>query len=153
MERSHQAKGQSSLEYLLVVAITFAIIIPTAYLFYSYSKESSQEISDAQVITLGKSIVDTAESIFYSGQGSKAVIEVNVPNNVNSALIIDGRELVFTLTTNFGSSEVVFFSSVKITTTSSNCIVNICKLPELGSPGPKKLKIEAIGDSVDIRVI
>lgn len=153
MEES-QAKAQSSLEYLLIVALTFMIIIPTTYLFYSYSKESSQEISDAQITKLGKSIVDAAESIFYSGKGSKTVLELNVPDNIGSVAIIDGRELVFNITTNFGASEVVFFSSVNITTISSNCIGNICGIPELASSGLKKVKIEAISkDSVRIEVI
>ena len=104
MGKSHPVKGnclqdfakshysQSSLEYLLVVALTFAIIVPTTYLFYNYSRESSQEIADAQVTKLGKSIVDTAETIFYSGQGSKTTLELNIPDNVGSVAIIDGRK-------------------------------------------------------------
>src|SRR3990167_5412912 len=103
MEESHQVKAQSSLEYLLIVALTFAIIVPTTYLFYNYSRESSQEITDAQITKLGRSIVDSAESIFYSGQGSKTVLELNIPDSVYSALIIDGRELVFNVTTTFGN--------------------------------------------------
>ena len=157
MEKSHQVKvsclrarlassraSQSSLEYLLVVALTFAIIVPTTYLFYNYSKESSQEITDAQITKLGRSIVDAAETIFYSGQGSKTTLELNVPNNIDSAVIIDGKELVFNVTNNLGTSEIVFFSSVNITTISSNCNANICTLPELASPGVKKVKVEAV---------
>lgn len=152
MEKSHLLKGQSSLEYLLVVALTFMIIIPTTYLFYNYSKQSSQEIRDAQVTKLGRSIVDTAESIFYSGKGSKTTLELNVPENINNAVLIDGRELVFNITTDFGTSEIVFFSSVNLTGT--NCIANICALPELSSFGLKKVRIEAISkDSVKIEVI
>jgi|SRR3989338_6132425 len=157
MAKLHLAKensAQSSLEYLLVVALTFAIIVPTTYLFYSYSKESAQEITDAQVAKLGRSIVDAAESIFYSGQGSKTVLELNVPNNIDSVLIIDGREIVFNVTTGFGTSEIVFFSSINVTTISPNCIANICRLPELASSGSKKVKIEAISkDSIKIEVI
>lgn len=154
MEKLRLLKGQSSLEYLLIVALTFAIIVPTTYLFYSYSRESSQEITDAQTTKLGRSILDTAESIFYSGQGSKTVLELNVPANVGSASIIDGKELVFNITTSFGISEIVFFSSVNITTKSSNCIANACSLPELASSGLKKVKIEAISKgSVEIEVI
>ncbi len=146
--------GQSSLEYLLIVALTFAIIVPTTYLFYNYSKESTQEIIDAQIAQIGRSIIDASETIFYSGQGSKTVLELNIPDNIESALIIDGRELVFNLTTSFGTSEIVFFSSVNLTTTSSNCNANICRLPELSSSGPKKVKIEAISkDSVMIETI
>ena len=146
--------SQSSLEYLLIVALTFAIIVPTTYLFYNYSKESSQEITDSQITKLGRSLMDTAESIFYTGQGSKTVLEINVPGNIGSAVIIDGRELVFNVTTSFGVSEIVFFSSVYITTTAANCNANVCNIPELASSGLKKVKIEAISqDSVSINVI
>ena len=157
MEESHQAKSrssQSSLEYILLVALTFAIIVPTVYLFYNYSKESSQEITDSQITKIGKSIVDTAETIFYSGQGSKTTLELNVPDNVQSAQIIDGRELVLNLTTNFGISEIVFFSSVNISTLGSNCEQNVCKLTELASSGIKKVKIEAISkETVNLSII
>ena len=155
MAESHQVnrKSQSSLEYLLIVALTFAIIVPTTYLFYNYSKESSQEITDAQITKLGRSIVDSAESIFYSGQGSKTVLELNVPENVYSAQIIDGRELVFNVTTTFGISEIVFFSSVNMSTPSS-CNANVCTINGLGSSGLKKVKIEAISkDTVMIDVV
>ncbi|MBI1936429.1 hypothetical protein HYS31_08410 [Candidatus Woesearchaeota archaeon] len=145
--------GQSSLEYLIIVAITFAIIVPTTYIFYSYSKESGQEISDAQAARAGKAIVDAAQSIFYSGQGSKTTLELNMPDNVASAVIIDGKELVFNITTNFGVSELVFFSPVSITTSSLNCNGNVCNLPGLGSPGIKKVRIEALADQVKIEVI
>ena len=158
MEESHQAKGspsgQSSLEYLLVVAITFIIILPATYLFYGYSKESSYEITDAQITKIGRTIVDSAESIFYSGQDSKTVLELNIPDNVDSAQIIDGREIVFTVTTSFGVSEIVFFSSVNLTTAGSGCNANVCNISGLSSSGLKKVKIEAISkDSVKIEVI
>ena len=167
MEKSHPAKGgcfrvklgssfsaQSSLEYLLIVALTFAIIVPTTYLFYNYSRESTQEISDAQITKIGRSIIDLSETIFYSGQGSKTVIELNVPESIASAEIIDNRELVFNITSGSGVSEIVFFSSVNITTASANCIANVCKLPDLASSGLKKVKIEAIGkNSVTIDTI
>lgn len=155
MEKSHPAKGhgnaQASMEYLLVVALTFAIIVPTTYLFYSYSKESTQEIADTQITKLGRGIIDAAESIFYSGQGSKATLELNVPDNVGSAVIIDGRELVFNATTNFGVSEIVFLSSVNLTT--KTCIANTCSVPGLSSSGLKKVKVEAGKSSVSIEVI
>ena len=159
MEKSHPCKAgsssaQSSLEYLLIVALTFAIILPTTYLFYSYSKESSQEIEDAQTIKVGKSIVDSAESIFYSGQGSKTVIELNVPETVGSAVIIDGRELVFNITTMIGVSELVFFSSVNLTAASQYCTANTCSIPQLASSGLKKVKLEVISqNSVSIDIV
>ena len=154
MEKSQAFKGQVSLEYILVVALTFAIIIPTTYLFYNFSKESSQEITDAQVTKLGRAIVDSAETIFYSGQGSKTVLELNIPDTLNSAMIIDGKELVLNVTTSYGTSEIVFFSSINLTTSGANCNLNVCKLPDLAAVGLKKVKIEAINkNSVSIDTI
>lgn len=154
MEKSLRVKGQSSLEYLLIVGITFAIIVPTTYLFYNYSKESSQEITDLQVIQFGRTLVDTAESIFYSGQGSKTVLDMNVPEKITSAVIIDGRELVLNMSTPFGISEIVFFSSVNLTAPGQNCNNNVCNIPEFAVPGLKKVKLEAIStESVMIQTI
>ncbi len=144
LQLAKSLSGQSSLEYVMIVALTFLVIVPTTYLFYSYSKESSQEISDAQVTKLGRGIIDASESIFYSGQGSKTVLDLNVPDRVESAKIIDGKELIFSVSTSFGFTDIVFFSSVNITGASANCVSNVCQLPELGNSGFKKVKIEAI---------
>lgn len=138
----------------MIVALTFAIIVPAAYLFYNYSKESGEEIIDAQITGIGKSIVDAAESIYYSGQGSKTVLELNMPDNIDGASIIDGRELVFNMSTNFGVSEIVFFSAANLTAISSNCNGNVCSIPGLASSGLKKVKLEAINEnSVRIETI
>jgi uncharacterized protein (UPF0333 family) len=154
LEKLIFSKSQSSLEYLLIVALTLVLFVPTTYLFYNYSKESSQEISDAQIIQLGRNIVDSAESIFYTGQGSKTVIELNIPENVIGAVIIDKKELVFNVTTGYGISELVFFSSVNITGPPSSCTGNICNLAQLGSRGLKKVKIEALSkDEITIDTI
>ena len=146
--------GQVSMEYLFIIALTFAILIPTTYLFYNYSKESSQEITDAQITKLGRSIIDASETIFYSGEGSRTVLELNMPDGIFNVLIIDGNELVFNVTTSYGTSEIVFFSSVNLTTLGSNCNANVCLIPELPQQGLKKLKIEATGkNSVSLQTI
>ena len=146
-------KAQSSLEYMLVIAITFAIIVPTTYLFYSYSKGSSEEVKDSQIINIGRSIIDTAQSIFYSGQGSKATLELNVPDNIENAQIIDNRELVFKLVTSVGTSDIVFFSSTVKLTTGLGC-TSVCEVPRLASSGLKKVKLEVISqDTVNIEVV
>ena len=153
MERL-QAKAQSSLEYLLIVALTFAILVPATYLFYSYSKESTQEIVDAQVVKIGRNIIDTSETIFYSGTGSRTILDLNMPESVLSATIIQGRELVFNITTDIGVNEVVFFSNINLTTEGSNCASNACTIQNLANPGLRKLKIEAISkDSVKVVTI
>ncbi len=148
------ASGQVSMEYLFIIALTFIILIPTTYLFYNYSKGSSQEIADAQITKLGRSIIDASETIFYSGEGSRTVIELNMPATVFNVLIIDGKELVFNTTTTLGVTEIVFFSNVNLTTLGSNCKANVCRIPQLSQQGLQKLKIEAINkNSVSLQTI
>ena len=154
MAKSHQAKGQASFEYILIIALTFAIIVPTTYLFYSYSKESAQEITDAQITKIGRSIIDASETIFYSGTGSKTTLDLNIPNNIINVAIIDGRELVFNVTTSSGISEILFFSSVNLTTDGSNCNINVCSIPGLPGEGLKQVKIESVSkDSVSVKTV
>lgn len=139
-----QNKTQSSLEYILVVALTFAVIVPTTYLLYSYSKESTQEIKDSQITQIGKTIVDSAEAIFYSGEGSKTEIEVDIPDNINKVEIIDGRELVFNVRADFGDLDIVFFSSPSVKITATTCSSPTGEIIELKSSGLKKVRVSSI---------
>lgn len=129
------------MEYLLVVALTFAIIVPAAYLFYNYSKQSTQEIKDSQITKIGTTIVDTAKFIFYSGEGSKTELELNIPDNINSVDIIDDRELVFKTRTDFGDLDAVFFSDVPIIKE------NPSRFDNLASSGLKKVRLRATKDN------
>ena len=57
------------------------------------------------------------------------------------------------MTTSFGVSEIVFFSSANLTTNGS-CSANVCNIPGLANSGLKKVKIESVStSSVRIEVI
>jgi uncharacterized protein (UPF0333 family) len=149
MELLQQVKGQVSVEYLLIIALSFAVLIPATYVFYNYSSDSTQEIVDSQVIQLGNSIVDSAETIYFSGKGSKTILEFNTPENIDTVSIIDGKELIFNITSSFGTTELVFFSDVNITTLPAYCVLSLvppksdCRLVGLEGEGLSKIKIEA----------
>jgi len=134
------SKAQSALEYLMIVALTMGITIPTAYLFLQYSSESSAQIIDAQTNQIGRNIIDTAETVYFSGEHSKIILELNMPKNVDDAYILANRELVFKITSDVGVTEAVFFSSVKIPIAEDGDLSNIA-----GS-GLKKIKIQSVAD-------
>lgn len=144
-------KAQSALEYLMIIAITMGVIVPTTYLFFRYSSQSTAEIIDSQVNQIGRSITETAESVYYSGEGSKIVLDVNMPNGVNDIYILASRELVFQITTQIGQSEEVFFTAVDIPITSNDasadCISGVkCQLNEIAGTGLKRIRIQSIDD-------
>jgi len=146
LSRKLNSRSQSALEYLMIIALTLGIIIPTTYLFFRYSTESNTKILDSQINQIGRSMIDTAENVYFSGESSKIVLELNMPESVNSIYIIDNRELVFNTTTELGENEAVFFSSVNIT--SSNCQGSTCSLSEIASLGIKKIKFQSYSNNV-----
>ena len=144
-------RAQSSLEYLMVIALAMGIIVPITYMFFQYSSESNVQIIDVQVTQIGRNIIDTAESVYYSGEGSKIVLEINMPENVMAVSIMKNRELVFNIITELGETEIVFFSSVDIPITSDDllpaCVDNgNCVLSAIAGPGLEKIKIESVDD-------
>ena len=143
-------KAQTSLEYLMIIALTLGIMVPTTYLFFRYGSESNVKVIDSQINQIGRAIIDTAETVYFSGESSKVILQLNMPENVRDIYIIYERELVFNLTTTIGESEAVFFSSVNIT--SSDCLNEICSLREIAGVGTKKIKIESVNNGKEVLI-
>src|SRR3989338_599919 len=143
------AKSQSSMEFLIVIGIAFLVIVPATYFFLNFSRESAEEITFYQFEAIGRDIVSTAESLFYSGESSKTVISLRMPKGIESAAIIDKRELVFNVSTSSGYTDFVFFSRVNLTP-SASCGGSVCALEELSSAGVRNIKLTALDSSVQI---
>ena len=144
--------AQSALEYLMIIGITLGIIVPTTYFFFRYSSESTVQIVDAQITQIGRIITNTAESVYYSGESSKIILEVNMPESVTNVQILSNRELVFSISSEFVDTEAIFFTSTSIPITSipGGCPVVVgivtCDIPELAGFGLKRIRIQAIDD-------
>ena len=147
-------KSQSAVEYLLIVALALGFIVPTSYIFFKYTAKSNDEIIDSQITQIGNTIIDTAETVFFSGQGAKIILELKVPKNVIDAGIKSNRELIFKVLSEAGERELVFFSSANMPIlsddTSSACTSSgNCELSDLADEGLKKIKVEAFFNEAD----
>ncbi len=142
-------EGQASFEYLIIVGLAFLVIIPATYFFFNFSKESGEEISSHQLEALGRTIIDSAESLFYAGEGSKTILRIDIPKGVEKAFIIDQRELVFNVSTSSGYTEFLFISRVNLTTP-QGCGQGVCIAQELSESGVKNFRILALNNSVRI---
>src|SRR3989338_4648276 len=107
-------KSQSAIENLLIVALVLGFIGPTSYIFFKYTAKSNDEIIDSQITQIGNTIIDTAETVFFSGQGAKIILELKVPKNVIDVGIKSNRELIFKVLSETGERELVFFSTGNI---------------------------------------
>ena len=143
-------KSQSSVEYLVIIALTLGIIVPTTYLYFNYGSETNVRIIDAQINQIGRSMIDTAENVYYSGESSKIILQLNMPDNVRNAFIINNRELVLNVTTVLGENEAVFFSAVNIT--SSSCADSVCSLNDIASVGSQKVKFESVSNGKQVLI-
>jgi len=135
-------RAQASLEYLMVIVLSLGIIIPATYMFFKYSYESNLEIIYSQINLAGRTMVDTAETVYFSGESSKIMIDMNMPSSIDRVYILENRELVFNITNNIGHSEIVFFSSVNIS--SLDCKDNVCMLTDIANEGIIKIKFQSV---------
>jgi len=143
-------KAQSALEYLLIMVLTLGIIVPTIYLIYSYSKQSTEQIIYPQINDIGINIINNAESVYYSGDYSKIVIEVNMPDKINDIYILNNKELVFNISTALGDNEMIFFTNSNLT--SNSCTAEKCNLPNISSFGTKSIKLESFNQGEQVLI-
>ncbi len=136
-------RAQASIEYLMIVGVAFMIIVPMMYIFYSYTTSTRDEIVLAKLDTIGNTIVNTAEEVFFLGPPSKSTIYYTMPDGVVD-MEIKGTQrdvLVFSYGGNpappfDGSQQVIIPSNVPLDIDADSKDV-------LLSPGRKALALEA----------
>jgi len=114
-----KSKAQVSVEYLIIIGISFAILVPAGYFFYNYSRTSNDATIRSQITQIGTSMITNAESIYGLATGSLVTLNLRYPQNVRDVYILDGgagyTELVIKYELSSGMNEAVFFSRVALT--------------------------------------
>ncbi|MFC2134079.1 class III signal peptide-containing protein [Bacteroidota bacterium] len=135
-------KGQISVEYLLIIGMALAILVPGSILFYNYSKNSNEQLVASQINRIGKNIISNAEQMYTIGKNSWVTLDISFPESTTDAYIVDGSELVIKYQTTRGITESVFFTDITIEGLFSGNISNPFH------SGNMKIKIESLGDRV-----
>ena len=131
-------KAQISTEYLVMVGFALLLTIPTAIIFFTQTSQNVDQVNFLQARQITRSIVDNSEKVFYLGKPSTTTIKVVMPRNIQY-ITIANRNIVFgMLDSTGGVTDVVEASDVNITGTL------------LPSTGTRHIRIENIGDSVNI---
>jgi len=141
-------RAQASFEYLMIVALALGIIVPTAFFFFRYSSDSTSQLADIQLLEVGRTVVNTAERVYYSGSGSKIQIEFTLPEEIVTMYILDHREIVFNISTPQGIQDIVFYSEVNVTSNNCNPVDDelFCDLSEIATPGLAKVRIQTLSN-------
>ena len=107
-------EAQISVEYLVIIGFVTVITIPLIIIYYTFTQESNDEITSSQISQISKKIVDAAESVYYIGEPSQTSLRINMPDNVLSANLSSGKELVFKVRSGTGNADIVQTTSVNI---------------------------------------
>ena len=106
-------KAQISMEYVVIVGFVAVIVIPMLIVFYTYADRTEDEIVSNQVMKIGYSISDSAESMYYLGEPSRTKLKAYFPQNIRN-ITIGNNELVFYVNTKEGIDQVVIYTPVPI---------------------------------------
>ena len=129
-------KGQSSIEYLVIIGIVIIAISVVANLAWQ-ENEISTRVYKANIAV--NSIASTADNLYAQGPGSKTTLHVIVPSGYSSSgSSIGNKQIVFSVNTPGGDMDI--FAVTK---------ANISGSPPTG-PGMKIIVLETIEGYVNI---
>ncbi len=73
-------RGQSAIEYVLIVALAVGILTPFIYYGYMSSQESSRIMQARRAV---EALASAADHVYAQGTGSRTLVSVYVPGGVN----------------------------------------------------------------------
>lgn len=106
-------RGQISVEHLFILSLAILILIPGTVLFYQFSKTSNDQLIANQVKRIGDEIIKNSEIVYYLGDGSRLILDLNFPKTIKY-LNISNDEIVMKFTSYSGNQQAVFFPEVSM---------------------------------------
>ncbi len=128
-------KGQIALEYMLVIGVAIAVLIPLFLIYTQQSTDFICRVDQEHAYIAGQRIADTAETVFYLGYPSKADVRIRLPSSMDAGTLANREISLMVCNTN---TEVIIPTSINITGT----------LPSKG--GTYVLQIENKGTYVEV---
>lgn len=80
-------KGQSSLEFITIFGIAFAILISIGALFLGYFNSSKESLDADYLQKTGLEIMSNVEKIYFLGHGNRLSIDLKFPRGVRNISI------------------------------------------------------------------
>jgi len=130
-------KGQVSVEFLMITAFAFLLIIPIMLLFLIEAQDINEDITSVQVKKLADELEDAVNNVYYLGEPTKKTINIYVPKFVDSIDFVN-NQIQFSMDT--GASTYIVYRFVATNVTGS---LN-------ANPGMHTIEITAEGNSVRI---
>ena len=105
--------SQISVEYMIIIGFVAVVTIPLIIIYYTFTQDSNEQIVSSQLSQVVKTVVDSAESVYYFGEPSQTNFRINIPDNVLVANL-SNNEVIFKIRTRSGESDILQSSLVNI---------------------------------------
>ncbi|MFH1448740.1 MAG: hypothetical protein ABIG39_07815 [Candidatus Micrarchaeota archaeon] len=105
-------RAQVGIEVMGVVGFVFLILIPLLTGFYTYSSDFWERLAIEKADAAAERIANAVDMVGPQGD-AMLVQEIVVPKNVEK-IKVDGREIVFTLVTSSGATDIVKATSYEV---------------------------------------
>jgi hypothetical protein len=102
------------MEYITIVGFVFVLLIPLMFIYYDQRGDTNDAINSNHAFKIGKSIADSAETVFYLGEPSRTILKLNFPPRIE-AISISGYEIVLQMATTNGRDDIVIPTGVNVT--------------------------------------
>ncbi|MFW5852677.1 MAG: hypothetical protein ACOCUR_01480 [Nanoarchaeota archaeon] len=118
-------KSQSAIEFMMIIGVAFTLMIPALFIFQQFGSQANEKVVSSQIISFGREIISSIESMYYYGESSRTTIRFNFPEKITDVYINvpdEGGalyELVITADLFGGSAHYVFFTKVPVAAESS----------------------------------
>lgn len=127
-------KGQIATEYLVIIGIAIALVIPVVIVYVNYSSQGNDEILISKVDSITDELSMAINTIYSYGEDSETSLLIKFPKGVEKLEFIN--------------NEVIL--SIKMSNGQTNDIVKVvgavmvpCSIPE-PSPGTHKITLKKI---------
>ncbi|RLG19064.1 hypothetical protein DRN67_03615 [Candidatus Micrarchaeota archaeon] len=110
----HSTRGQISVEVIAIIGFLILFMLPLMYLLLTQAGEFNEEAAVASVSESSVRLATVADQVGRMGPGSKVVVQLDIPEGVESVSASDhsyGGEIVFTMRTSAGITDVVSMSA------------------------------------------
>lgn len=146
-------RGQISVEFLMITAISLTIIGASAFVLLDYTRSASDQTGLQQVADIGYRVVSEAQNVYVYGDQSFVTVETSLPEGIRDIYVVDNSTLVFELATSRGAVTVPVFSDVPLSGMREvipRDFINAADMPF--SQGRATIRVTAVNGVLGMRV-
>ena|SRR3989344_942286 len=109
----YKKRGQISTEYLILLSFVVFLVISMLGVSFLYSSLAKDRIKFRNLDQFASNVIDSAESVFYSGEPSRITINPYLPEGVQGIEVLTG-EIIFNVSTSSGTTRISYASNVNL---------------------------------------